>query len=184
VTEPAAPRLAALPCRFCAAQGLQLEPDGRAVCRFCGTENAIEGVVCPHCECINLPSAAGCAHCGLPQQAVCPACGHLNWSGREACAACRAPLDAIARMASARFGADPANFYSDLQRSAPAIKASEEAASQQRMAALEAIEARRQQNIEAARQRKAAEERLMLMILGVVLGLGLVGIAAALLLGR
>jgi hypothetical protein len=152
-------------CRECQGAGLELEPGGRIVCRFCGAENTLEGVVCPHCEAINPPGAETCAACRRALTHRCPHCGAGNWSGAERCAQCGGALDPLERL-STRWTANPAGHFDALQRSAAALKAEEEAASQRRLAEMHGLETRRQADLAEARRRQAGQQRVILLAAG------------------
>ena len=171
--------LSEVACQHCEAAGLEVQADGAVKCRYCGTVNHLEGVVCPACEHVNAPGADVCANCRRTLVVTCPACGVRNWSGAEACADCGRTLDSISRL-STRYGSDPANFYRELQQSAAPIKARETAASGRRMAEMEAMEQRRLAALAEARRRQQKQQRaLTLVLLLVVVGFALI-VAAAL----
>src|SRR5690242_4067639 len=91
-------RLAEVLCSHCQSAGLELQTEASALCRYCGTENIIEGVICPHCERINPTAAQTCADCHQSLTRKCPQCGTPNWAGAETCMRCRQPLDAVASL--------------------------------------------------------------------------------------
>jgi hypothetical protein len=169
-----------LTCSNCNGAGLELEPDGSARCRYCGTVNALGGIVCPQCEWLNAAEAEACAHCRGTLWHVCRACGRRSWSGTEQCPQCGASLDTLARMGPRLRPA--AGHWLDVQDGAAAIKAEEDATSRQRMAELEAIEARRLTAALAARERQAARDRRLMVFVAIGLtvfaGLTALGILA------
>jgi hypothetical protein len=152
-------------CRNCDGSGLELQVDGSAACRFCGTAQQRPGVICPQCEEVNAPQAEQCAACRVPLFRACPACGARNWAGAAACSACGGALDLV-EFVSAKWRSD---FREDLKREAPALKAQEDAASQVRMGAMLAQEERRQQALQqaAARQQARQAQLLTFAMLGV-----------------
>ena len=149
-------------CSHCEGAGLELHPGGQVFCRYCGTANVLDGGVCPHCEYVSLAGAEACGNCRQALARACPKCGTRNWSGAETCRHCAASLDPVARLSN-RYGVDPAARFNEQQHSSRAIKLEEEQASQHRLAELNAIEARRQANLRASQQKKAAEQRVTLI---------------------
>ena len=147
-------------CTHCQGAGLELESESRAVCRFCGTANAVAGVVCAHCDFVNAAAAETCEGCRQALWRTCPSCGARNWAGADACRACQQPLDVTTRTGT-RAGATTASRLAAQARDARALKAVESAGSQRRMADLEAIEARRQANLREAQVRRDAQQRVM-----------------------
>ena len=164
-------------CSNCSGAGLELQPDGQVVCRYCGTPNVMAGPVCPNCEHVNSPGAQQCANCRLALVRTCPTCGLQNWSGAERCVRCGRALDAVALM-SARLQ-DPSALFHDQQASAPALKAQEEADSQRRMAHMLELERRLQQSTwEAARRTAARDRQIMFWVLvGVIASGALIALA-------
>ncbi len=149
-------------CLHCEGAGLELHSGGQVICRYCGTANMLDGVVCPQCEHISAAGAEVCGNCRQTLQRPCPKCGTRNWSGAETCRHCAASLDPVARLSN-RYGVDPAARFNEQQHSSRGIKLEEEQASRRRLAELTAIEARRQANLRAAQEKKAAEQRVMLI---------------------
>src|SRR5262245_50752002 len=85
-------------CSNCQSAGLDLQTESSAVCRYCGTVNPINGIICPHCEFINSAGAQTCANCRQSLTRKCPHCGTPNWAGEESCMRCQQPLDAVATL--------------------------------------------------------------------------------------
>jgi hypothetical protein len=165
-----------LTCTHCNGAGLEVEAAGEALCRYCGTRNTVAGVICPRCEQVNPPDAEACAACFQGLAARCPDCSALNWTGAERCAQCGRTLDAVARLTT-RWGTDPASRLNAQARDAAAIKAQEAADARRRLDALNAIEARRLQLVAEARARRDAQQRTLLVVVGLAV-LGIVGVAA------
>ncbi len=147
-------------CTNCQGAGLELESESQAVCRFCGTANAVAGVLCAQCDFVNAAAAETCEGCRHALWRACPRCGARNWSGAEACRTCREPLDVTTR-AGARASMTTADRLDTQAREATAFKAVQAAGSQARMAGFEAIEARRQAGLREAQTRRDAQQRLM-----------------------
>lgn len=163
-------KLAERMCAHCEAAGLELHAEGAVVCRYCGTPNPLEGMVCPRCEEVNAAGAEVCAACRHSLVRACPACGTRQWSGADRCGHCGRDLDAVA-LVSSRWGVDPANRLNEQTQAAAALKASELADGERRTAEFEAIERRRQALLAEARRRRDAQQRVMFTLLGVaVLG--------------
>lgn len=175
------PALASLLCTHCEAAGLELHPDGQVLCRYCGTANVLEGVVCAHCEHTNPADAEICTYCRQSLTRACPTCGTPNWAGAATCTACGAGLDRVSLMSS-RLGVDPADRFNEQQRNARNLKEQEALAADRRLAEFNAMEGRRQANIASARQKQAAEQRVLLIGTGVVVAIIVVGVIVSVLL--
>ena len=147
-----------IPCSHCAGAGLELQPDGSALCKFCGARNALAGPICPRCERVNPPGAEHCEICRQALIRVCPQCQSKNWSGLDRCTQCGQALDALEFVAR-RWLTD---VRSEQQQQAPGIKAQEEASSQRRIAQMMEMEARRQKALNEAATLQAARERRMM----------------------
>jgi hypothetical protein len=168
--------LSELPCTHCQGAGLELHAAGEAQCRFCGTLNAVDGVICPRCETINALEAIACAACRHGLVRRCPACATANWSGAELCANCGRALDTMSAL-GARLSSSHADRLNELARDAAALKTREEEDSQRRLAELNAIEARRQALLSESRRRRDQQQRAWLVVLSLVV-LSVVGLAA------
>jgi hypothetical protein len=152
-------------CTHCQGAGLELENESGAICRYCGTANSVPGTLCPRCEFVNPTGDETCGGCRQALSRKCPKCGVQNWIGLEQCAACGQPLDVVA-VAAARWGTDTAGRLNAQQHDAAGLKAQEAADSQRRMAELEAIEERRQALLFETRQRRDAQQRVLLAVVG------------------
>ena len=171
--------LSELSCTECGGAGLDLQPDGGVVCRFCGTTNT-PGVVCPRCHQVNPRRAEACANCQAGLVIVCPACRTPNWSGLEACTKCGGKLDALTYLADRWIQGTDSARQARLQ-SIRDVKAEEAAASERRMSQLMEVEAQRQADLNRALARRAARERQLLTMLGIGIGVFiLLGAATAL----
>jgi hypothetical protein len=154
--------LTTLLCTHCEGAGLELQPGGQVTCRYCGTVNLLDGAVCAHCEQVNPPGAEVCTNCRQTLERPCPQCGTRNWAGAQMCQACGTSLDAISQL-SGRSWTDPAQRFNEQQRNAGRLKAQAAQAGDQRLAELNAMEARRLANLAAARQKQAAEQRVLML---------------------
>jgi hypothetical protein len=177
-------KLSELPCNHCQGAGLEAQSAGAAQCRYCGTLNTIDGILCPHCDTINADQAAVCAACRQGLVRRCPACAAANWSGAESCANCGRGLDTLAVL-GARLATSHADRLNALAGEAAALKAREAEDSQRRLAELHAVEARRQALLGDARQRRDQQQRVLLvtvfLLVVAVVGLATVlGVAALL----
>ena len=155
-------------CTNCQGAGLELESESRAVCRFCGTANAVAGVLCVQCDFINSAAAETCEGCRQAMWRTCPNCGARNWSGEEACRTCGQPLDVTTRT-GARAGMTTASRLDAQARQATAFKEVQAADSQRRMADFEAIEARRQAGLREAQTRRDAQQRVIWIAVSLLL---------------
>lgn len=154
-------------CSNCQSAGLELQTETRAVCRYCGTVNTVDGIICPHCEFINPTGAQTCADCHQSLTRKCPQCGTPNWAGAETCMRCRQPLDAIAVL-GARY-TDTAARLRAQQHDAGSLKAKEAADSKRRLDEMNAMEERRQHYLKQATQTRDSQQRLWIGAL-IVLG--------------
>ena len=155
--------LSAMSCTHCGGAGLELEPNGVAVCKFCGTANKVNGIICPRCEWVSPASRESCPECGTGLFRTCAECQTKNWSGSEQCVKCGAALDLLAYTASRLQQADTTNRLSSQQRFAKEIKAEEERAAQKRTAQFAEMEARRQQGLAESQARQRAQERQLML---------------------
>jgi serine/threonine protein kinase len=149
--------LRTLLCSNCSGAGLELQPDGQAACRFCGTVNALAGPICPFCEVVNEASAEVCANCGRGLVRTCPACEALNWSGAERCVNCGQALDTLDHLMN-RLQEGTVGRLNRQMAESRSLKQEEQVAAQRRSAYFEALEERRQQELAEAK-RKADRER-------------------------
>jgi uncharacterized protein YbaR (Trm112 family) len=160
-----------LSCPHCGGAGLELQPNGQAACKYCGTPLELEGqIICPNCELINPAAADFCQSCRRPLYRVCPVCQYRNWSGAEHCGQCGQALDMLEYLTD-RARQDTASRLTYQQEIAPHIKAQEEAAAQRQMDTMLEIEHRRQQGLAEARVRRQSSERIW-MTLTALGGLG------------
>lgn len=167
--------LATLLCPDCQGAGLELAPDGRAHCRFCGAVHTLPGPICPRCELANAAGVRNCAACGLALFRTCPACEHVNWSGAEACTQCGRSLDTLSAL-MARAG-DAGERYTSRQRDLAGAARVDEAAARERRAYLEDIDRRREAAIAASAARKAREQRLFVTVVMAIAGVVVIGLA-------
>jgi hypothetical protein len=170
-----ASNLSQILCTNCQAAGLDLESESTAVCRYCGTVNTVDGLICPRCEFINAVNAQTCEDCHQNLFRKCPNCGTPNWAGADRCMRCQAPLDALASL-GARYRTDTAGRLRAQQHDAASIKAKEAVDSERRMATLNATEERRQQALENAIRVRNNQQRVWIAALVI---LGFIVIAAA-----
>ncbi len=172
-------KLSATLCFNCHGAGLELQPDGSAACRFCGTGAQRPGVICPNCEEVSPLGAEHCAACGSALVRACPHCGARNWAGSERCGQCGQAIDLV-EFVSAKWRTD---FREDLKKDAAALKAQEDAASQVRMGAMLAQEEQRQKLLQAAMARQAARQNQLLTYamlgVGVFVVIVIVGVVVA-----
>jgi len=172
-------RLSDTLCSHCQSAGLDLQNESSAVCRYCGTENTVAGVICPHCEFINPASAQACGDCHQSLTRKCSQCGTPNWAGAETCIRCQQPLDAVASL-GARY-VDTAARLRAQQHDAAGLKAKEAVDSRRRLDEMNASEARRQNYLSQASQAGVRQQRfwiLALIILGfIIIGATVIGLA-------
>ncbi len=159
--------LSEIPCSNCQGHGLEVHALSEAACRFCGTVNTVDGVICPRCDFVSPAGSGACTNCRQALYRRCANCAALNWVGGEQCGNCGHALDAFTHISS-RHGVDPANLRNELARDSHGLKAREAADSDVRMGQLEAVEQRRQAFLAEARRRRDAQQRLMGMGLAVL----------------
>jgi hypothetical protein len=172
---PVAPqRLSAIPCSNCGGAGLELQPDGRAACKFCGAENALAGAICPRCEFVNGAGLEVCGNCGLALIRTCPNCQAVNWSGAEQCVRCGQQLDTLDHLMSRLQEGVEGRFHRQ-QAESRAIKEAEEEAARRRSAYFVELEQRRQAELAEAKRRSERERRVMQAIIAGVIALAVIG---------
>ena len=168
-------------CSNCQSAGLDLQTENSAVCRYCGTENAVAGVICSQCEFINPAGAQICAECHQSLTRRCPKCGTPNWAGAETCMRCQQTLDAVASVGS-RY-VDTAARLRAQQHDAAGIKAKEAVDSKRRLDEMNAMEERRQQYLNQATKTRDGQQRYwigalivlgFLVITATIIGLALI----------
>ena len=144
-------------CSNCNGAGLELHPDGQAVCKFCGTVNEMAGPICPYCELVNEAGAEVCANCSRGLVRTCPDCEAANWSGAEQCVNCGRALDTLDHLMGRLQEGTEGRLHRQ-QAESRTIKEEEGAAAQRRSAYFQELEQRRQQGL-AETRRKADRER-------------------------
>ena len=172
--------LRTLLCSNCNGAGLELHPDGQAVCKFCGTVNAMTGPICPFCETVNEAGAEVCANCGRGLVRTCPACEAANWSGAEQCVNCGRALDTLDHLLGRLQEGTEGRLHRQ-QAESRYLKEQEEAASQRRSAYFQELEQRRQQELAGARRKADRERQTMqaIAIGAVVVALIVIAVIAA-----
>ncbi len=174
IARTAHQKLNAIPCWECQGAGLELEPGGRARCKFCGAVNDLAGPVCPNCEHVSSAGVHQCEACSASLIFTCSNCQASNWSGAERCANCGQHLDTLGALI-ARSG-DTGLRFQARQRDLASLARQEEESARRRRAHLEDIDRRRQQAIAEAAARKAREQRIFVMATLVVAALALLAI--------
>jgi hypothetical protein len=154
-------------CTNCQGAGLEQESESQSLCRFCGTTNAVAGVLCARCDFVNAAAAETCEGCRQALWRRCPACGARNWTGADTCRACAQPLDVTTRTGT-RAGESTASRLNAQAREAQSFKTIEAADSQRRMAGLQAIEDRRQAGLRESQKRRDAQQRVLLWSIGLI----------------
>ncbi len=172
-------KLADMTCTHCEGAGLELQAEGAVVCRYCGTPNQVEGVVCPRCEAVNAPGAAVCADCRQSLVKSCPACSTQNWAGAERCRHCGRGLDAVAHVIN-HWDTNPANRLNEQMRANAELKKQQLADGERRTADFAAIEQRRLAQVAEARKRRDAQQRMWSIGLAVALTVFIVFVAVIL----
>lgn len=177
IARTAHQKLNTIACWQCQGAGLELEPDGRARCKFCGAINDLAGPACPRCEHVNGADARNCEACGASLTLTCPKCQARNWSGAERCASCGQHVDTLGALID-RTGDAGLRFHAR-QRDLAGLAAQEDESARQRRAYLEDIDRRREQALAEAAARKAREQRLFITATLAVAALALFALLAA-----
>lgn len=167
-------------CSNCSGAGLELHPGGQVICRFCGTPNAVPGLICPRCEFVNAEGTDFCEDCQQALYQVCPNCHTKNRSGATQCARCGEPLDVLLDGLISRLQESTDARLNRQRREASALKAAEEASAERRLEQLRAIDRRREQAQAEALARRAARERQLMLIMLVGAALLIIVIVAGL----
>lgn len=121
-------------CPACTAPGLEVSPDGRLTCSYCGS---------------TLPG----------ESIVCPACGHVNAYDVETCRSCGEPLSLLAQVMIRHEGRDQPYRLQQVRTQAPALKERESRESGKRMEVLQAIDQRRHAAEAEAKEAQEAYQR-------------------------
>jgi serine/threonine-protein kinase len=161
-------KLNAYACAQCNGLGLEVQDDGRAACRFCGTINAIPGVICAECECVNPTDEVYCSACRQALARFCPTCQAQNWAGADYCVECGEPLDALSYLTD-RWGQKASGSVLSINRAEEmrALKAVEEAAAQKRRAALDDQARAYEAKVRASQQRQTEQQQQALLYIGI-----------------
>ena len=150
-----------LPCVHCSGAGLELAPEGKVVCKFCGTQNSVPGVICPQCWCVNTTGTNICDNCHAALFRACPNCQTKNWRGATECVQCGEPLDTLDGMVD-RLRTDTPDRLRRQQQDAVALKAAEEEAANRRLEQLRDVDRRREQALAEAMARQAINQSRLL----------------------
>jgi hypothetical protein len=155
-------------CCNCGANEMEPAENGQLICLFCGTSFGEVTRICPGCGNYNEEGVRHCARCGSPLVRDCTACGAENWVLAEHCVQCGRNLDLIDQMARRWQQTTEERLY-ERQHSMTSLKAEEERASQERMAALVEAERIRQDALALARASQRQRDRQIYVVSAVVL---------------
>ena len=145
-------------CSNCGASEMEPAENGQLLCLFCGTAFGEVTRICPQCGHYNEEGDRHCARCGSAIVRDCTACGADNWVLAEHCVQCGRNLDLIDQMARRWQQTTQERLY-ERQEGMAALKAEEERASQERMAALLEAERIRQEAVALARASQRQRDR-------------------------
>lgn len=161
-------------CAACGSNKFDRDAEGNLICSFCGTKfsSPREKVMCPACGTENPPEARRCMQCGLALGKACPTCNHVNPPGLDHCEKCAAPLDVLEAVISrARTQGRQIGYSKDqLVQS----KQEDDSFMQAQRARLVEEERQRIARLAAQRQQAIKQQRLVIII-----GLLFVGLLVA-----
>ena len=145
-------------CPNCGGYEMEVTADGWLLCQYCGSSFGEVMRICPQCGHYNEDGARHCAECGAQLVRDCPACGADNWALAEHCVHCGRNLDLIEHMAR-RWQLTTQQRLDKQRASMTVLKAEEERASQERMAALMEADRIRQEAIALAQAAQRERDR-------------------------
>lgn len=157
--QPALTALETVPCPNC-RQPLDVHDYRQLIaCPLCDYEFMLYGRICPACYHYHEKETAVCRQCGESINRVCRQCHTANWGGADYCDKCGVSLDIFERIA-----VTTTDRLAQQMNAAAAFKKTEEDASRQRMAEMQANERERQAEIYQRMQKRKKEEQTMLFL--------------------
>lgn len=141
-------------------------------CDACGSHFILDGHFCASCNAYYKEEVAFCQECGAAMNRVCRKCNTRNWAGDEHCKNCGAALD-IFELLHLQNNLATAERLVEQQLFAREIKEKEKAASEKRMADLQAQEQDRRREIARRRQIQKKKDQQLFIIVGIVAVLAL-----------
>ena len=169
-------------CLHCGGAGLELNAEGQVRCRFCGTDNPLEGTVCPRCEYVSAGGAEFCENCHRPLFRLCPDCQTKVWSGTLKCPNCGRPLDTLDGLIGRLQEETDGRLYRQ-QRESAGLKALEEQAAERRLQQLRSIDQRREHAQDEAMARRSIRERQLITAFAVIAAVVVIAILAIIFIG-
>jgi predicted amidophosphoribosyltransferase len=157
-----------LECPGCGGSSFTTGPDNSLTCDYCHAVYVASGRLCPDCGAMHDASVHYCPSCGADLVRECRACGAQNPPAARKCTACGQDLGMLETLFT-RVTGDVADWLREQRDQAPALKAQQEAASQARLAAMWAAEARRQEALAEAQAERDRQQRVMWIVAVVVL---------------
>lgn len=149
-------------------------PDRLVTCSTCLSQFALEGHLCPACGTYHADIPGVCRICGTPLTQVCTRCHHKNWSGAKECGRCGRSIELLDVMIDTQI-----NEYDPKQKEKLAqihmVRQGSEAASRERMRAMNREEMARQEQLRRREARRRLQERRLLIIGAAGAGVVLLG---------
>lgn len=155
-------------CPNCGANEMEATKDGQLLCLFCGSTFGEVMRICPNCGHYNEGDGRHCSLCGAQIIRECPACGSDNWVLADFCVQCGRNLDLIQHMAE-RWQHSTEERLEEQRAGAAQLKAMEEQASQERMAAFLEAERIRQEALALARESRRERDRQVYLFVAVAI---------------
>ncbi len=153
-----------IPCPHC-SNPINIAEHGDSIhCPTCQNDFILAGHTCPNCYHYHDTATAVCHQCGQGINRACRHCHTPNWAGDEQCQNCGESLDIFELMYTHTKSATTDRLHKQMSE-AQAFKKIEAEASEKRMAELQAIEAERQIKLQQRLQKKAQQEKRMLLFM-------------------
>jgi hypothetical protein len=136
-------------------------------CNACGSQFLLAGHVCPSCNAYHQQPQPFCGDCGQALSRVCLKCQTSNWAGDEYCKNCGAAMD-IFQLLQKNYAKTTADRLQQQMDSSAEIKATEQKASEQRMARMMADEQERQRDLARRRTAQRQKDQQLFLIVGIL----------------
>lgn len=150
-------------------------------CAVCNGRFVLARHLCPDCGAYHEEERAACATCGAALVRLCRNCQSVNWTGDERCFKCGESIDLLSQLSEKARKSTPDRLTEQMS-AASQLNATEQDASNRRMAELMAIEEARQAEVRRQlAQRKRQERNMLIVVFVAVLFFLLVLISYALL---
>lgn len=138
-------------------------PNRLVTCTTCLSQFPLEGHLCPACGSYHADIPGVCRICGTPLTQVCTRCHHKNWSGAKACGQCGESIELLDIMLDTQMNQFDQN-RSEKSAQIHQVRQASEAASRERMQAMNVEEIARQEEVRRREAHRRLLERRLLLI--------------------